>query len=164
MKKFFHCEMPSPVVLLATLVQVAWLPTPEIMETGSSMSSSARTAGDAVYRAGEEVGVVRVHTADLGEEVAEGRPRPARGSFPEHWSALSRPPGRLRPPGWPDRCRWSCRRFGERAQPAGGRLRRSCVAGQGGDILSPELGVLGFEGRDRGVVCPKMLVCNSDSS
>ena len=32
MKKFFHCEMPSPVVLLATLVQVAWLPTPEIME------------------------------------------------------------------------------------------------------------------------------------
>src|SRR5258707_10426838 len=32
MKKFFHCEMPRPVVLLATLVQVAWLPAPEMNE------------------------------------------------------------------------------------------------------------------------------------
>ena len=32
MKKFFHCEMPRPVVLLTTLVQVAWLPAPEIKE------------------------------------------------------------------------------------------------------------------------------------
>ncbi len=27
MKKFFHCEMPRLVVLLTTLVYVAWLPT-----------------------------------------------------------------------------------------------------------------------------------------
>ena len=32
MKKFFHCEMPIPVVLLTTLVQVAWLPAPEMNE------------------------------------------------------------------------------------------------------------------------------------
>jgi hypothetical protein len=32
MKKFFHCEMPRPVVLLTTLVQVAWLPAPEMNE------------------------------------------------------------------------------------------------------------------------------------
>ena len=32
MKKFFHWEMPIPVVLLATLVQVAWLPAPEMKE------------------------------------------------------------------------------------------------------------------------------------
>src|ERR1035441_1021295 len=32
MEKFFHCEIPRLVELLATLVQVAWLPTPEIME------------------------------------------------------------------------------------------------------------------------------------
>ena len=32
MKKFFHCEMPKLLELLITLVQVAWLPAPEMKE------------------------------------------------------------------------------------------------------------------------------------
>ena len=32
MKKFFHCEMPKLLELLMTLVQVAWLPAPEMNE------------------------------------------------------------------------------------------------------------------------------------